>query len=94
MIHLSLRALENSMLKDDLEPDPILPLPTTRRWTVRRKSAVVQAVRLGLLSLDEACGRYHLSLDEFMAWERALERYGVPGLRATRFQIYRDIDKR
>jgi hypothetical protein len=81
------------MLKDDLDCDPILPSPNTRRWTVQRKSAVVRAVHRGLLSLDEACRHYRLSLDEFTAWERALERHGVPGLRATRFQIYRDSER-
>lgn len=69
-----------------------LPLPT-KRWTTRRKATVVEAVRNGSLTLEEACERYRLSVDEFLAWERAIARHGVPGLRATRLQIYREMEK-
>jgi hypothetical protein len=69
-----------------------LPSPNTRRWVVRRKAVVVQAVRNGSISLQEACRRYHLSVEEFLAWQRAIERHGIPGLRVTRLQIYRDTD--
>jgi hypothetical protein len=34
-------------------PPAELPVPNTARWTVRRKAAVVQAVRNGSLTLDE-----------------------------------------
>jgi hypothetical protein len=70
-----------------------LPPPDTKRWVVRRKAVVVQAVRNGSISLEEARERYKLSIEEFLAWERAIDRYGVPGLRATRVQIYRDTDE-
>ena len=70
-----------------------LPPPDTGRWVVRRKAAIVQAVRNGSISLQEACRRYTLSIEEFLAWERAVDRYGVPGLRVTRLQIYRDTDE-
>jgi hypothetical protein len=69
-----------------------LPPPSTKRWVVRRKAVVVAAVRNGMLSLQEACERYNLSVEEFLAWQRSLDRYGVPGLRVTRLQIYRDTD--
>src|SRR5262245_12468263 len=72
---------------------PELPSPDTKRWVVRRKAVVVHAVRSGLISLQEACRRYNLSVEEFLAWQRAIERYGVPGLRVTRLQIYRDTDE-
>ena len=67
-----------------------LPPSDTKRWVVRRKAAVVQAVRVGMISLQEACLRYDLSVEEFFAWQRAVERHGIPGLRVTRLQIYRD----
>ena len=70
-----------------------LPAPNTSRWVVRRKAVVVQAVRNGSISLQEACRRYRLSVEEFLAWQRAIERHGVPGLRVTRLQIYRDTDE-
>ena len=69
-----------------------LPPPDTKRWVVRRKAAVVQAVRNGSISLEDACQCYTLSIEEFLAWERAVDRYGIPGLRVTRLQIYRDTD--
>lgn len=69
-----------------------LPPADTKRWVVRRKAVVVAAVRNGALSLQEACRRYHLSVEEFLAWQRAIDAYGVPGLRVTRLQIYRDTD--
>ncbi len=66
-----------------------LPPPDTKRWVVRRKAAVVAAVREGLISLDEACRRYNLSVEEFIAWQRTIERHGVRGLRVTRLKDYR-----
>lgn len=66
-----------------------LPPPSTRRWVARRKAEVVAAVEGGLLSLDEACERYELSLQEFVAWQRAFDRAGLAGLRTTKTQYYR-----
>jgi len=45
-----------------------LPPPTTKRWVIRRKAEVVAAVRGGLLSLEEACARYTLTVEEFLSW--------------------------
>ena len=66
-----------------------LPAPGTKRWVMRRKAEVVAAVRGGLLSLEEACSRYTLSVDEFLSWQRTIEQHGLPGLRSTRTQQYR-----
>lgn len=68
-----------------------LPSPRTSRWVARRKAEVVAAVNGGLLSIREACDRYDLSLEEFASWQRAVEREGVAGLRATRVQHYRNL---
>src|SRR5215467_9408291 len=46
-----------------------LPPPNTRRWVIRRKAAVVGAVRSGAISLQDACRRYQLSEEEFLSWE-------------------------
>jgi hypothetical protein len=67
-----------------------LPPANLKRWVPRRKAEVVAAVSGGLLSLAEACQRYGLSLEEFAGWQRAVERGGLAGLRATRAQAYRD----
>lgn len=66
-----------------------LPPPTTKRWVSRRKAEVVAAVRCGLLSLEDACRRYNLSVEEFLSWQRLIDGHGVAGLRATRLQDYR-----
>lgn len=66
-----------------------LPPANTRRWVIRRKAEVVAAVRGGLLSLNDACERYRLTIDEFLSWQRSIEKHGLPGLRATRVQDYR-----
>jgi len=66
-----------------------LPPRETERWVIRRKAEVVAGVRLGLISLEEACRRYSLSLDEFLSWQRLIDRHGLRGLRATRVQEYR-----
>src|SRR6202011_3106147 len=66
-----------------------LPSPGTQRWVIRRKAEVVAAVRGGLLSVEEACERYKLTVDEFLSWQRSIDKHGLPGLRATRIQEYR-----
>ena len=67
-----------------------LPPADTTRWVARRKAQVVSAVCGGLLSLDEACRRYTLTVEEFLAWQHAIDRFGLAGLRATRVQQYRN----
>ena len=67
-----------------------LPPPDTKRWVIHRKAVIVNAVRAGVISLEEVCRRYELSEEEFLAWQRAIDAHGVPGLRVTRLQIYRD----
>lgn len=69
-----------------------LPPVDTERWVIRRKAEVVVAVRGGLLSLEEACKRYSLSIEEFLSWQRAIDRNGLPGLRTTRVQHYREYE--
>jgi Protein of unknown function (DUF1153) len=66
-----------------------LPPPNTKRWVVRRKAAVVAAVRGGGITMEEACRYYQLSEEEFLSWERAFEKHGLAGLRTTRTQQYR-----
>jgi hypothetical protein len=45
---------------------------------VRRKAAVVAAVRAGVITVEEACGSYQLSEEEFLG-KRSL----IPTLRRT-----------
>ncbi|MGL4489090.1 MAG: DUF1153 domain-containing protein [Rhizobiaceae bacterium] len=66
-----------------------LPPTNTRRWVIRRKAEVVAAVRGGLLSLEDACKRYALTMDEFLSWQASIDEHGLAGLRTTRIQQYR-----
>jgi hypothetical protein len=66
-----------------------LPPKETKRWVIRRKAEVVAAVRGGLLSLEEACARYTLTVEEFIAWQQSIDKHGLAGLRTTRIQQYR-----
>jgi transposase len=61
-----------------------LPQSNTKRWVVRRKAAVLAAVRTGAITIEEACRRYRLSEEELRGWQRAFEAQGLAGLRATR----------
>ncbi len=66
-----------------------LPAANTQRWVIRRKAEVVAAVQGGLLTLEEACKRYSLSVEEFLSWQQAINQNGLAGLRTTRIQKYR-----
>jgi transposase-like protein len=68
-----------------------LPPPNSKRWTIRRKAAILAAVRAGQITVEEACRRYQLTEEEFLAWQRAFEAHGLPGLRVTHLQKYRYI---
>jgi transposase-like protein len=59
-----------------------LPPPNTGRWVARRKAAVVAAVSSGVITVEEACRHYQMLEEEFFAWRRAFENYGILGLRA------------
>lgn len=69
----------------------LLPPDDTVRWVPSRKAAVLRAINEGHISLDEACRRWRLSLEEIQLWQRAVDRVGTPGLRVTRVQIYRPL---
>jgi hypothetical protein len=71
-----------------------LPHPNTSRWIPRRKAAVVAAVRNGRITMEAARNLYRLSEEELRSWDRAFQLHGVPGLRATRIQIYRSLQAR
>src|ERR1700732_4627577 len=66
-----------------------LTAPGTKRWVIRRKAEVIAAMRGGLLSIEEACSRYMLTVDELLYWQSSLDQHGLAGLRTTRIQQYR-----
>jgi hypothetical protein len=88
---------ENDFVETPVAPSMLgidLPSPQTKRWVPRRKAQVVAAVRGGVLSLDEACHRYSLTVEEFLSWQRALDRFGLEGLCITHAQECRTLENR
>lgn len=94
--------LENQKIRPEQVRGPLgeplsldkLPPSETKRWVVRRKAEVVAAVAGGLLTMDEACDRYSISIEEFISWKRAVDLSGMRGLRVTRLQDYQDWRQR
>jgi hypothetical protein len=48
----------------DLPPCDLLNLSSSQ------KALVVAAVRHGLITIGEACARYHLSMEAYLCWHR------------------------
>ena len=48
----------------------------------------------GIRRGNRAVKRYSLTLEEFASWQRSIDRSGMPGLRVTRIQHYRDLYER
>lgn len=69
-----------------------LPPADTRRWVIRRKAEVVAAVSGGLLTMEEACEHYNLSIEEFEGWRKSIDRHGIQGLRTTQIKKYRGTE--
>ena len=61
-----------------------IPPVNIKRWVPRRKAEVVAAVRNGLITLDDACSRYALSVEEFLSWEETIHQYGPEGLQVSK----------
>lgn len=66
-----------------------LPPPSTKRWVPQRKAAVVAAVKNRAITIDEACRRYNLSVEEYLFWQEMVEKHGVKGLYVTKLQDFR-----
>jgi Protein of unknown function (DUF1153) len=82
-------SIGHTAMAESPRPTPELPPPDVKRWTIRRKAAVVTAIANGVLTREEACRRYQLSEEELLSWQQAYETHGLPGLRSTRLQQYR-----
>ena len=63
--------------------------PNTKRWTMQRKAAVVEAVHSSRITIEEVCRRYALSVEEFLSWHNTIQRHGVEGLQISKLQNYR-----
>ncbi len=90
-MHQFEQASNNIVIGPDGAPMTVHDLPPadTKRWVARRKAQVVAGVRAGLITLEDACARYTLTVEEFLSWADSVDRHGVRGLRVTRLQDYR-----
>ena len=61
-----------------------LPPVKPNRWFPTHKADIVVAVRGGLITADQACKRYKLTIEEFTLWQQAFETHGIAGLRVAR----------
>lgn len=50
-----------------------LPPASTKRWVASRKEVVVDAVRGGIITLEEVKARYRITDDEFRSWSKAYQ---------------------
>ena len=66
-----------------------LPPTNTVRWVASRKTMVLAAIDAGSLSIEEACLRYRLSVEEIASWLRLTELHGSDGLKISRLGEYR-----
>jgi uncharacterized protein DUF1153 len=75
-------------------PDPgrsnlALPPADTKRWSSRRKAAVIVAMRARVITREEARERYMISDEELAGWEAAFDKNGIPGLRIAAIYSHR-----
>lgn len=54
-----------------------LPPTSTQHWRIRLKAKVVAAVESGLITREEACARYGMSVEEYFEWRRRVENSGL-----------------
>lgn len=77
-----------SVIGPNGRPCTLADLPSTnlKRWLPSHKASIATVVRGGLISADEVCKRYKLTLEELKMWEQALADHGLDGLRNSRIR--------
>jgi len=70
-----------------------LPPSDTVRWVASRKTMVLAAIDAGSLSIEEACLRYRLSIEEIASWSRLTELHGRDGLKTSKLGGYRKRER-
>jgi len=74
------------MIGPNGRPLTLADLPPTdiKHWLPGHKANIATAVRGGLITADEVCKRYRLTLEELGTWEQRLVSHGIAGLRVSR----------
>ncbi|MDB5445668.1 MAG: hypothetical protein JWQ97_985 [Phenylobacterium sp.] len=58
----------------------------TGRWVAAKKQILLELLRRNALTLEQACARYDLSVEEVVAWRERDAMHGRKGLAATKLQ--------
>lgn len=66
------------LLRSDLPPVDI-----QQRWSPKKKALVIEAVRGGVISLEEVFARYVITREEYDGWVKKYESAGRKGLLVT-----------
>jgi len=66
-----------------------LPDRNIKRWVMRHKRNVANAVLYKLISFEQACSEYGLSEEELLSWLKTLKFHGSEALKVTRLMQYR-----
>ena len=64
-----------------------------KRWVIRRKAEVIAAVLGGLPSIEEACSRYMVTVDELLSWQSSLDRHGLAGRASSNIGCNGGLDR-
>jgi hypothetical protein len=76
-------------MKSPPEKPDELPPADIKRWSARRKVAVLDAIFTGKMTVGDAYARWGLTGEKVAAWQWAYGLHGLAGLRALRIQRYR-----
>lgn len=66
--------------------DQVAQIDDAGRWTSGRKDALLELIRRGDLTDDEACARYSISPEELASWKVRVKAHGRRGLSITKLQ--------
>lgn len=62
---------------------------TSGRWTPGRKACLLELIRRGALTADDACQRYGIDPDELASWQSRMASFGAEGLAINKLQELR-----
>jgi hypothetical protein len=67
----------------------VAAVKVTGRWTPGRKACLLELIRRGVLTPDQARARYRISADELASWQRRVGAHGQAGLSIRHLQELR-----
>lgn len=68
-----------------------MPATPVNRYTPKRKALILDAIAGKAISTEEVRALYQISREELASWQKHDDRFGMQGLRTTRYQHYAEI---